>query len=75
MAGGWSGANLTQISLERLKEAKGYTTLPIISVGGIMSAQDAKARLQAGASAIQLYTGWIYGGPFFAKKILKAIRR
>jgi dihydroorotate dehydrogenase len=74
LSGGWSGRPLSQISLDRLKEAKGYTSLPIISVGGIMSVEDAIERLQAGAHAVQLYTGWVYQGPFFAKRILARIR-
>jgi len=73
-SGGWSGQNLTSLSLERLKEVKGMTRLPVISVGGIMTVEDALERLKAGAAGIQLYTGWIYGGPFFAKRILRAIR-
>jgi dihydroorotate dehydrogenase len=75
LPGGYSGQNLSSLSLERLLEAKTYTSLPIISVGGIMTVEDALKRLKAGASEIQLYTGWIYGGPFFAKKIWKAIQR
>jgi dihydroorotate dehydrogenase len=75
LQGGWSGQNLTALSLERLIEVKGMTRLRVISVGGIMTEEDALERLEAGAEEIQLYTGWIYGGPFFAKRILKAIRK
>ncbi|NDG84606.1 MAG: quinone-dependent dihydroorotate dehydrogenase [Proteobacteria bacterium] len=75
LAGGWSGQNLTSLSLERLREVKAMTRLPVVSVGGIMTVKDALERLKAGAAGIQLYTGWIYAGPFFAKHILKAIRR
>ena len=74
LSGGVSGQNLSSISLLRLKEARSYTQLPIISVGGIMNERDAVERVKAGATAIQLYTGWIYGGPFFPKRILKALR-
>jgi dihydroorotate dehydrogenase len=49
------------------------TSLPVISVGGIMSAEDAVERLKAGADRIQIYTGWIYVGPFFARKISRLI--
>ena len=45
--------------------------IPIVSVGGIMSPDDAKRRLDLGASLIQLYTGLIYQGPGLVKKILK----
>jgi dihydroorotate dehydrogenase len=47
--------------------------LPIIGVGGIMTPQDAKDMLDAGASLVQVYTGFIYEGPCFARKILKYI--
>jgi dihydroorotate dehydrogenase len=46
---------------------------PIIGVGGIHSAQDALDKLDAGASLIQLYTGFIYEGPNLVKAINKAI--
>ncbi len=65
LRGGWSGRNLSQVSLDRLREAKSYSSLPVISVGGIMNREDARARFSAGASLIQVYTGWIYGGPRF----------
>jgi dihydroorotate dehydrogenase len=39
------------------------TTLPIIGVGGIMSRGDGQAMLDAGASLLQIYTGYVYGGP------------
>ena len=73
LSGGWSGQILTSTALSRLKEAKSLTRLPIISVGGIMTVEDALVRLSAGAESIQIYTGWIYQGPFFAKRILRAL--
>jgi len=45
--------------------------VPIVSVGGIMNPQDAKRRLEMGATLIQIYTGLIYAGPGLIKKILK----
>ena len=72
--GGYSGQILSSISLERLLEVHSYATLPIISVGGIMTVEDAKLRLQSGASEIQIYTGWVFGGPFLIKRILKSIQ-
>jgi dihydroorotate dehydrogenase len=45
--------------------------IPIVSVGGIMNPDDAKRRLDAGATLIQIYTGLIYKGPSLAKTILK----
>jgi dihydroorotate dehydrogenase len=48
-------------------------TFPIIGVGGIMTPGDALEKLKAGADLIQLYTGFIYEGPGFVKRINKAI--
>jgi len=47
--------------------------MPLIAVGGIMSARDALNMLDAGASLIQIYSGFIYEGPGLAKKINQAI--
>lgn len=73
LLGGWSGSILTQKSGARLKEARVLTKLPIISVGGILSVEDAKERLKWGADLIQIYTGWVYGGPGFPARIARAI--
>ncbi|MGJ8651117.1 MAG: quinone-dependent dihydroorotate dehydrogenase [Opitutaceae bacterium] len=48
--------------------------LPIIGVGGIDSAESAGEKIDAGASLVQLYTGWVYRGPFFARELAKALR-
>jgi len=48
--------------------------LPIIGVGGIDSPEAAGEKLDAGASLIQLYTGWVYKGPFFARELAKALK-
>jgi dihydroorotate dehydrogenase len=45
--------------------------IPVISVGGILHADDAKRRLDLGAALIQVYTGLIYQGPSLVKKILE----
>ena len=73
--GGLSGKPLTQRSTEviRFLHTKSNGSFPIIGVGGIHSAQDALEKLQAGASLIQLWTGFIYEGPGLIKKINKAI--
>jgi dihydroorotate dehydrogenase len=47
--------------------------VPIMGVGGIHSAQDALDKINLGAKAVQLYTGFIYSGPGVIKKIIKAI--
>lgn len=71
--GGLSGAPLFNKSLEMVKYISARTngSLPIIAVGGIMSPENAKVMLDAGASLIQIYSGFIYKGPSFAKKIVK----
>jgi len=47
--------------------------LPIIGVGGIWNAETAYAKIRAGATALQIYTGWIYEGPGLVKSILKGL--
>jgi dihydroorotate dehydrogenase len=48
---------------------------PIIGVGGVMSAQDAVSKVQAGADLVQIYTGLIYHGPQLVSDAARAIRR
>ncbi len=64
-AGGLSGAPLRPRALEALRVVYRHTEgrLPLIGVGGIASAADAYARIRAGASLVQLYTGFVYRGP------------
>jgi len=73
--GGMSGAPITKRSLEVVRYVHGKTQgkLPIIAVGGIMGVQDALHMFDAGATLIQLYTGFIYEGPGLAKRINKAL--
>lgn len=73
--GGLSGKPLTQRSTEviRFLHQKSQGVFPIIGVGGIHSEEDALEKLRAGASLIQLYTGFIYEGPSLVKRILKRI--
>ncbi|WP_281228278.1 quinone-dependent dihydroorotate dehydrogenase [Flavobacterium aquiphilum] len=73
--GGLSGKPLTSRSTEviRFLSEKSNKAFPIIGVGGIHSAKDALEKLDAGASLIQLYTGFIYEGPALIKEINKAI--
>ncbi len=70
-----SGAPITKRSLEvvRYVHQKTGGKLPIIAVGGIMSVEDGLNMLEAGATLIQLYTGFIYEGPGLAKRINKAV--
>ncbi len=73
--GGLSGKPLTKRSTEIIKYLtdKSNGTIPIIGVGGIMTVQDAIDKLNAGASLIQVYTGFIYEGPGFVKQINKTL--
>lgn len=74
-AGGLSGKPLTKRSTEviRFLSEKSNKSFPIIGVGGIHTAEDAKEKLEAGASLVQVYTGFIYEGPGIVKNILKGI--
>lgn len=74
-AGGLSGKPLTQRSTEviRYLSQKSNKAFPIIGVGGIHSPKDAKDKLDAGASLVQLYTGFIYEGPWLIRDICKAL--
>jgi len=47
--------------------------IPIIAVGGIMSAQDAKRKIDIGAALVQVYSGFIYKGPELVKEIKKVL--
>ena len=74
--GGLSGKPLAHRSTEviRFLSEKSNHAFPIIGVGGIHSAQDAIDKLNAGASLVQLYTGFVYEGPALVKQINKALR-
>ena len=71
--GGMSGAPVHKKNLElvRYVHEKSEGKLPIIGVGGIMSPEDAKEMIDAGASLVEIYTGFIYEGPALVKKIIK----
>lgn len=74
-AGGLSGKPLRNRSTEVIRYLRRELgpDYPIIAVGGIMSVQDALEKLDAGADLIQIYTGFVYEGPGFVKRILKAL--
>lgn len=73
--GGLSGAPLKDRSTEviRFLSQASHQGFPIIGVGGIHSAEDALEKLEAGASLVQIYTGFIYQGPGLIKSINKAV--
>ena len=74
-SGGLSGAPLTDVSTEVVRllagELKGR--MPIIGVGGIFSGADAADKMAAGASLVQLYSGFIYRGPVLVRECAEAI--
>jgi len=75
-AGGLSGAPLRARSnavLRKLAAALGGA-IPIIGVGGILSGADARAKADAGASLVQLYTGLIYRGPALVREAVRALQ-
>jgi dihydroorotate dehydrogenase len=75
-AGGLSGAPVFEASNQVVRKLKAELgdALPIIGVGGIMSGADAQAKISAGASLVQLYTGLIYQGPALVKECAAALR-
>jgi len=76
-AGGLSGApvrNASNIVIKALKARLG-NQLPIIGVGGIMSGADAREKIMAGASLVQLYSGLIYRGPDLVNECAAALRQ
>lgn len=73
-AGGLSGAPVFLRSTEIIQYLRARNTdIPIIAVGGILSAEDALAKLKAGANLVQVYTGLVYKGPALIKEINEAI--
>ena len=74
-AGGLSGTPLTSRSTEIVAFISKATNgrLPIIGVGGIMDVESAAAKLDAGATLVQVYTGMIYRGPFFAADLARGL--
>lgn len=68
-SGGLSGAPLTRRAREVVTRMRAATDLPVIGVGGVLSADDAQALLDAGADLVQLYTGLIYAGPGLVRQV------
>ena len=69
--GGLSGMPLHARSTQVLRILKKHTSLPIIASGGIMSAESARKKLEAGASLVQIYTGFVYHGPRLIREITR----
>jgi dihydroorotate dehydrogenase len=74
-AGGISGAPLRQRSTEVIRYIYARTgdKLPIVGVGGIFTADDAWEKIVAGATLLQVYTGWIYEGPWMVRQVLAGL--
>lgn len=74
-AGGLSGAPLAALARQRLADFRAATggALPLVSVGGIDSAEEAYARIRAGASLVQLYSALVYEGPGLAARMVKGL--
>jgi dihydroorotate dehydrogenase len=74
LTGGWSGGALTEGSRLSLQAVRAASRLPIISVGGILTVEEAALRLQLGADLVQIYSGWIYKGPSFPREIQASLK-
>ncbi|WP_353299923.1 quinone-dependent dihydroorotate dehydrogenase [Thermus thermophilus] len=75
-AGGLSGRPLKGRALEVLRHlAEGAEGLALVSVGGVETPLDLWERLKAGASLVQVYTGFVYGGPLFPRRLLLGLLR
>jgi dihydroorotate dehydrogenase len=73
LEGGWSGKPLQEASRNVLQRVRSYSQKPIISVGGIMSTQEGFIRRELGADLLQIYSGWIFEGPGFPRRLSQAI--
>jgi len=73
--GGLSGAALTNLSTGIIARIAAHTggEIPIVGVGGIMGPEDARAKLDAGATLVQVYTGLVYEGPGLVRRILEGL--
>ncbi|HEX4850462.1 MAG TPA: quinone-dependent dihydroorotate dehydrogenase [Puia sp.] len=76
-AGGLSGHPLKEKSnfIQKYIHEKTHGKLAVIASGGIFNAEDAREKIQAGATLIQVWTGFIYEGPFIVKHILDKFRK
>lgn len=75
LKGGLSGMPLRARATAVIRYLAQHTTLPIIGVGGIMNADDALEKLDAGARLIQIYTGLVYAGPGLVRNINQQIAK
>jgi dihydroorotate dehydrogenase len=75
--GGLSGAPLERLATAAVRRCarRAGGRVPIVGAGGVMSAEDAYAKIRAGASLVQVYTGLIYGGPGFVRAVNEGLAR
>nr|WP_298931834.1 quinone-dependent dihydroorotate dehydrogenase [uncultured Erythrobacter sp.] len=75
--GGLSGAPLRSLALQRVRDFRAATggEVPLVGVGGIASAEDAWARIRAGASLVQLYSAMVFEGPGLGARIVSGMER
>ena len=71
--GGLSGAPLFEKSTALVREITDRTVIPVIASGGIMDAESARAKIEAGAKLLQVYTGYIFRGPTLLHEICEAL--
>ena len=72
--GGLSGRPLHERAVDTVRHIRSFTDKPIIGIGGIFDSESAQRFLSAGASLVQIYSGFIYGGPFIVKKISDGLK-
>ena len=75
--GGLSGAPVRDLSTHVIRQLKTElgNAIPIIGVGGILTGEDAKDKIEAGASLVQILTGMIYSGPGLVRECVQALRQ
>ena len=76
-AGGLSGAPLTELALQRVRDFRSASggKLPLVAAGGIASPEQAWERIRAGASLVQIYSAMIYEGPGLARRIAHGLEK
>jgi dihydroorotate dehydrogenase len=72
--GGLSGAPLREKSIALVRQIVATSTIPVIASGGIMDADSAREKIEAGAQLLQIYTGLIYRGPGLLREIAAALK-
>jgi dihydroorotate dehydrogenase len=72
--GGLSGHPVHSRSVDTVRRLRAQTDLPIIGVGGIMGPAEARAFIEAGATLVQVYTGFVYQGPGIVKSVSSALK-